>query len=577
MPKYLDQTGLAHFWDTVNEAMTTIKLNSRELLLNKLGVIEQRTIEAAGYTSNCQGFCVHGDYMYTIWRNPSTEVGYLEKRNKKTGALIGSGTISNVGHANSMCYDLANDQLCLVTGFNSSANMYSIIKIDPDTLASTGIFDWSSTAYVNDQYIRIGYNQSDGYVYVIGYTSFLKIDMSSETILGETALTYPDGYVQRDVTQGGCAYDDYVGIVLNDSNTIMFFDKSTGAYSHCFHVGMWQGGNTFPEFEDACIVDNTIYINCGGFGLCFYYHAPLDGAGYVNNQGEPLLAPLEGSKHYYVDVNTANPYTADGTQSKPFAYIQQAILASANPENIYTTITVAPGTYRETLFIKNQTVFIQGVNQQSIISAIYAVGSDVTLQSIDFYGTVDARLHTTDTDVTASIAADSCSLTLYNCHATDHSDTTYTYYPVYATNNSRVLVRPVNKTASSLFFNASRACYVSGSLDFEGVGSGRNYIIGNKKGQVSASAMSIGDTLTFPVAPVYDVVAAISGVEYNKATACVADTFGTLSDVTVIIPVGTAPLVVAFAIGNGSLKYTRCKNLLTGASVTQAINFYVSF
>jgi hypothetical protein len=115
-------------------------------------------------------------------------------------------------------------------------------------------------------------------------------------------------------------------------------------------------------------------------------------------------------------------------------------------------------------------------------------------------------------------------------------------------------------------------------LDFEGVGSGRNYIIGNKKGQVSASGMSIGDTLTFPVAPEYNVVATISGVEYNKATACIADTFGgTLSDVTMIIPIGTTPLVVAFAIGNGSLKYTRCKNLLTGANVTQAVNFFVSF
>lgn len=554
------------------------------LTFNKLGVLSQLEYVDDGYTSNVQGFAVDDTYMYYLIRNPTTEIGIIFKTNMSNGVIYQQNTISNIGHANSMAYDSKEEKLYIAPGFNSTSNMYEIIIVNPDTLQEEDRFEFYDTSYASNQYIRIGYNEDDGLTYLIAYDAFLTIDMTEREILSRTTFKYPTGYVTRDVTQGGCAYANYVGMICNDENTILFFDKNTGEYSHSFYVGYFQGGNVFPELEDASIHNDMIYVDCGGHNLMFFYHAPIYGGGYANSGGAALLVNGAASKTYYVNASTSDPYHADGTSTRPFKYLWQAVAAGNNPDYQYVTINIADGDYEEGLELRKKTFIIQGAGANTRVRYLRAYGCDVLCSNICFSGFCETTPHQSGTEkVYGAIYLESTRLSLQNAIATfEYIDTLpsgVTLYSLLARRMSTVYLFMSSQLTNGVGYDSNHAAIASqGSAILpDSYPSAANI---SQTGTVTVrrqfTDIAIGDSVTLPYAPFYSMIVTIPGTPYNKVP--LFFTRGDVyNDLGIIIPCTPTPYVASinFNGSTGTLTLNNMRELISGTAVSdKTINVF---
>ena len=353
------------------------------LYLTKLGRLNLTELANNGY-SNMQAGCYVGDdyYIFPVIKNNEEGEARLYKLNLATGSVLTYNDVTGIYHANGCCQK--GDKLYFTQTFdNTTTALYGIVEVDINTLNITETYTVDFGNITPFQINSIGYDSKEDKFYLIGEDYYAVCD-SEFVVSSRVALQYP--HKNYKFNQGGCFYDRYICVLINSENAVLCFNKD-GSLHHIIDIGKIQANNVFGEIENITVYNNEMYFNSNlihsnyqNLFLAQFFKANLSGGGlsskYSNNTVfvTSVLNNIVVDKTTYNNLNDYNKFTCNGTSSKPFESIAEAISYMSNDE-LYQINVADTNSYNENLTIVNKNLIIKAGG--STLGTIKIVGSKV--------------------------------------------------------------------------------------------------------------------------------------------------------------------------------------------------------
>lgn len=274
MPKYLDETGLARFWQTIKKEQYLKSMNGA--MLSLMPVVRQEVLGTNG--TSAQGFCIFGDNdEYCAWGFPTSD------DSSTTLAIFTTSDNEEIARATmplAHCNALSCRNDTLVTVNATTQTLYFIDVSNPlspvvsDTVALSSGHSFATVCWYDDDTI-LGVDATSDTSF-----EFYLIDAASGNI-SATGETYDN--TMKLVPQGISCDDKYIYRAYSDSNNVMVFDKTTFEVLYTFAVPNQVGFMPSNELTQAYVTDTAMYL-----GFNSYY------AGHANPL--PLLAKHDFEK-----------------------------------------------------------------------------------------------------------------------------------------------------------------------------------------------------------------------------------------------------------------------------------------
>lgn len=363
-------------------------LKSNDLAILHLGTLwRDYSYQGAGKVATQQGVAVIDDTFAIIGlRNDDDTKGVFVKVNYRTGQILAtSAEYSNVGHVNDATYNPKSGYAEFVTGLQ---NGIARVNVENCALVDTK----GSRAYT-----AISYNYSDGFLYARSVNSYYKIDPSTYAEVESMQVTEPTILTERIGTndsyrQGMFSYKNMVACMYWNPNTIIFYEWGTGNIMMHYDLPLYANDGVpimEPESGDILEDGTVIMVALCNLSQGFKTGSVFLEANFQKNVINGDLFRTIGSTPtngmtLYVDA-TANNYDADGTDSKPFRYVQEAINACYARKNNMILISLRTAGNYGLIYINgmNNSLRIQGVAGAVVNSITVERSTDVDIRTVD--------------------------------------------------------------------------------------------------------------------------------------------------------------------------------------------------
>ena len=332
MAKYIDENGLAHFWDTISDRINDVQgqLYSREKGLYIGRIAPESTTKAYP-----QGMCLLDDstglFTMTSANSNEADVFKVDLVNK----VVLEKFTGNFAHANSLCYDSTRDVVYVCPSYDYSSGSTRVnyfYECDPDTLQIT-----ATRTFTNIHPESIAIDPATGTYYITGREStglhLYSFDIStlSLTYIGSVSNMVAQIQYESSALQTVRAYDGLFYCVLGGRHcqAIVVFDSSMtikniiGLSDSLFIYNMYE----LQDIDFTSHGDVVFYATVSSP----IFPSRFGGIGGINVHGNMLGwfdYPQHDEKAIHVKSDTAN-YAIDqnGTSAKPFTDFIEALQA----------------------------------------------------------------------------------------------------------------------------------------------------------------------------------------------------------------------------------------------------------
>lgn len=367
MPKYLDEIGLAHFWDNVKDNIDYSVIDNSEILPYEMIGTPVFQIKTADGQSIQGGIYIDNCYVVALYDSTETTL----KKYDSNGNELASSTNAQFGHANAMTTD-ADGNIVLI------GDNYNLLKINPSN------FEVISSVQPAVNVFSIARDIKDNTYFGMSDTNLYHFDSEFNLI-----STYSH---HLSFTFQGIAVDgDYIYSPVNQTGQIITLTKY-GKYHATIRYNI---GPTRTEPEFIYFQNNNMYLGIqaqDGFGVVVEF---------AYNSANPLLAITYNNatnsheSTYYIDSDAATGI-CDGSSSHPLGSLDMALsMRLGSVVNIYIKGTFTKHAYyisnianlTITRFDENTTYTIGFLNLTNCVrfSVSYGTISTMALESCTAY------------------------------------------------------------------------------------------------------------------------------------------------------------------------------------------------
>lgn len=272
------------------------------------------------------------NYLYALYTDDALGTAMLIKTNINSGISV-SNVVTGLYHANGACM-MHNGNVAFVP-MTDDAQKCIIIEVDPLALTVVETHNVTDEPVDATKPMAIGYDAAHEQYILMAGLEFYKVSKDYEFI---ERIPFDFPIVPSNITrQGGCVYNDYIGLVVNFPNQLLCFHLD-GSYSHSIYLGQNQSGNNLGEIQNISVRNGVLWANanCTPHGHQYYseivfYSAPLNGGGFSQSLGKMNSYVENGRILYkvnltnYNNLSDLNKFTTNG-DTKPFCCIEEALL-----------------------------------------------------------------------------------------------------------------------------------------------------------------------------------------------------------------------------------------------------------
>lgn len=442
MAKYLDETGLAHFWGNTKEyVVDSVSDVQRQLYSRDSGLYIGRIAPESTTKAYPQGMCLLDDStgLFTMTSTNSNEADIFKV--DLVNKVVLEKFTGNFAHANSLCYDSSRDVVYVCPSYDYSSGSTRVryfYECDPSTMQIT-----ATRTFDNIYPESIAIDPVTGTYYVTNradsglYLYSLDISTLRLTYIGNVSSKLQQIQYESSASQTVHAYDGKFYCVVGGRHcqAIIVFDSSLsikniiGLNDSLFIYNMY-------ELQD---IDFTSHGDVVFYAMVSspIYPSRLGGIGGINVHGNMLGwigHPLQDEIAMHVNNGTANyVIDQDGTSSKPFTDFYEAILAIYSGRGSYLQLDsdfAVPLRYS----LANMRILVNLANH----TMTFSEGMTFNYCSITFYnGTINTG------STTSPVLLDYCDAIFSN--VTVDGTSTQQNYPLRC-NHSKVLLCGFNIT-----------------------------------------------------------------------------------------------------------------------------------
>lgn len=252
MPKYLDESGLTHFYDNIKRQMFTKSAIAPICFFGRL-------LDRFGYDGGTralygQSVAYDGTYYYSCGSYNSNANQCIAKHDS-TGAIVASASYTELHHAGSLTILDGKIYVALQNGpyiavVNQSTLAYeSTIALTEPTIANV----FALSAYDGTLYARCRDSEYNEYIYSINTSS------------GACTLVCSMGSFLNRVNQGFCYAGDVAYCVNNYRSAIFEIDTKTGTTIRTYNLPSGDGQYPLGEAEDLFMVGDSLILSCAEY------------------------------------------------------------------------------------------------------------------------------------------------------------------------------------------------------------------------------------------------------------------------------------------------------------------------
>lgn len=261
MPKYLDETGLAHFWDNIKKYTDNAdaELTKNDHIATQFGYlfrVSPVSVRNAFSDSNYapQGMCIDGNNIgyFAIAptaSNTATNVARIFKVPMSTKIVADYADLP-VGHCNSMCYDTENDLIYITPNQVNGTAVTNLFVVDPSTMTLVNTYDIGITG-------RVIYDKATNKAYIANTSTIYSLDIETFTTeyICDTEISKvitslsTDGFLGNGIT----CYDGimYCTVGKDNASYIISFDVNDGHLIDVVNVPHEVGIYYITENQDS--------------------------------------------------------------------------------------------------------------------------------------------------------------------------------------------------------------------------------------------------------------------------------------------------------------------------------------
>ena len=330
------------------------------LCLQKLGGFQGRTQGSAMLSETEMAiYCPAGDEQ---------QAGTLKRMNIRTGEVLQQNAVQAY-HGNSMVY--FDDLLYMTMGDTRDTEpIDTVLKIDPTTLEVIDTINLTGHGLTDS----VQSLATDGtYLYATDFRTAeqIPVDVYDDSLTFVRTVYLKNPYAPI-VRQSMFYYDGMLCVVTSTANNnIICFDAETGdlvkviKFDEYFNTGF-----KVHEVEDCTVINGILY--CNAVAKTSSMSAKIiTSIGFVDLKTGSPTADQPSWAIVYGNVQTDNPYTANGTANKPYATLDECLCTKYNVvqwygdypnavylDNRHLTINAHTGTIKAISLQKNAIVYL---------------------------------------------------------------------------------------------------------------------------------------------------------------------------------------------------------------------------
>ena len=309
------------------------------------------------------------------------------------GSVILSQT-HNIGHCNGVTYCDKNDKIYVTSSQSDVIGRYKIWEYDPLTLEITNTFDMADT-FPAEPYGIAYISELEKFVFANWWSSQYGVEKHIWTTdINFENIEDRQYDFEVNTTSTLCRFGDYIGIDVLNSRKMLLFDVRTLDFVKQIDINTMVSDTwciTEPEWYDTR--NGKIYIgfiaNCSadpGWGGGTHIYGVYDPAKNYTEVAWTKKIIQPANEKYYVDHVNTPVIDRDGSQSKPFMNIYEAlnsalrdshttgcvqiIINNDSVDRKYSPIFSMGKNYTVT-YVPNHTIdffYIVGVNQDTKVT-----------------------------------------------------------------------------------------------------------------------------------------------------------------------------------------------------------------